>query len=55
VNWTFDISDALSETESGEVLHTIFEKHVRNLKNWTVSPEFQGLFPTLMPAIHTAY
>jgi hypothetical protein len=51
VNWKFDISDALSETADDIILHSIFEKHIRQLKNWTVSAEFANLFPDLMPAI----
>jgi hypothetical protein len=51
VNWKFDYSDALSETDNDVVIHSIFEKHVRRLQNWTVSSEFVRVFPKLMPAI----
>ena len=51
VNWTFDICDAVSKTGDDVVLHSIFEKHIRNLKNWSVSLEFQKLFPDLVRAI----
>jgi hypothetical protein len=52
VNWKFDICDAVSGTGDDLVFHSTFEKHVRNLKNWSVSPEFQKLFPDLVRAIH---
>ncbi|KAJ8116191.1 hypothetical protein OPT61_g2340 [Boeremia exigua] len=45
VNWPFDHMDAVTDVENNVVLHSIFEKHVSNLKNWTVSAEFQTRFP----------
>lgn len=53
VNWQFDTSDALLERDDEITLHSIFEKHVRVLRNWTVSDEFAQLFPDLMPAIYS--
>ncbi|KIN06811.1 hypothetical protein OIDMADRAFT_107891 [Oidiodendron maius Zn] len=53
VNWKFDLSDALSETDNEIVLHSIFEKHIRKLKNWTVSSNFARIVPNLMPAINS--
>jgi hypothetical protein len=53
VNWDFDTSDALSETDSEVVLHSIFEKHIRKLKSWTVSSTFSQLVPDLMPEIRS--
>jgi hypothetical protein len=52
VTWTFEVSDAISETGDDFVLHSIFEKHIRNLANWTLSPEFQTLFPDLTRAAY---
>ncbi|KAL6407693.1 hypothetical protein AUP68_08714 [Ilyonectria robusta] len=51
VNWNFDSLDAVSDVGNDRILHSIFEKHVRNLKNWTVSSEFQTRFPSMIPAI----
>ncbi|KAF2014075.1 hypothetical protein BU24DRAFT_425069 [Aaosphaeria arxii CBS 175.79] len=53
VNWKFDSRDALSNIENEAVLHSIFEKHISNLKNWTVLPEFQRRFPAMTPAIYS--
>ncbi|ORY69035.1 uncharacterized protein BCR38DRAFT_455818 [Pseudomassariella vexata] len=52
VNWQFDSLDAISDMDNDAVLHSIFEKHVRNLKNWTVSPEFHTRFPEMVSAIY---
>jgi hypothetical protein len=40
VNWQFDSLDAISDVDNEVVLHSIFEKHIRNLKNWTVTTDF---------------
>jgi hypothetical protein len=52
VNWNFDTLDAIDEAEGSERLHSIFEKHLRNLSNWTVSPAFLERFPAMTPLIH---
>ncbi|KAK1763982.1 hypothetical protein QBC33DRAFT_572924 [Phialemonium atrogriseum] len=51
VNWPFDVLDAVSDLDNEAVLHSIFEKHIRNLKNWTVSAEFRGCFPEVASLI----
>lgn len=53
INWTFDSLDAVSDSDSEVVLHSIFEKHVCNLKNWTVLPEFLRRFPAMTSAIYS--
>jgi hypothetical protein len=53
INWAHHITDAISETDSDVQVHSIFEKHIRTLKNWTVSSEFSRLFPKLMSAIYS--
>ncbi|KAH7371129.1 hypothetical protein BKA66DRAFT_190383 [Pyrenochaeta sp. MPI-SDFR-AT-0127] len=47
VNWHFDESDAVAHEDGNVVLHSIFEKHIRNLANWTVSHEFESRFPEM--------
>ncbi|KAJ8116180.1 hypothetical protein OPT61_g2333 [Boeremia exigua] len=51
VNWKFDDSDAVAHVKGNVVLHSIFEKHVRKLENWTVSGSFQRRFPEMVPFI----
>ncbi|KAK6227380.1 hypothetical protein QIS74_00935 [Colletotrichum tabaci] len=51
VNWPFDVTDAVSVVGGETVLHSIFEKHVRNLKNWTMSPEFMARFPEMAASV----
>ncbi|KAH6869053.1 hypothetical protein B0T10DRAFT_419047 [Thelonectria olida] len=54
VNWTFEDLDAVADNEQDAVLHSIFEKHIRNLKNWEVSAEFEKQFPGIASTIKTA-
>ncbi|KAI5211062.1 hypothetical protein AUEXF2481DRAFT_28633 [Aureobasidium subglaciale EXF-2481] len=49
VGWPYEITDAWVERNGDYVLHSIFEKHVRRLENWSVSPQFGQAFPDLMP------
>lgn len=53
VNWKFDSLDAISDIDNDAVLHSIFEKHIRNLKHWTVSSEFRARFPEMMSALYS--
>ena len=53
LNWTFDTLDAIADAADEVILHSIFEKHICNLKNWTVTPEFQTRFPAMTPAIYS--
>ncbi|KAH6632889.1 hypothetical protein C7974DRAFT_161959 [Boeremia exigua] len=53
VNWPFDHMDAVTDVDNNVVLHSIFEKHVSNLKNWTVSAEFHSRFPYMSSAIYS--
>ncbi|KIV99684.1 uncharacterized protein PV09_08675 [Verruconis gallopava] len=52
INWNFDVLDAVDEVGGAERLHSIFEKHLRNLNNWTVTPAFLERFPAMVPLIH---
>lgn len=51
VNWCFDDNDTVAQEDGFSVLHSIFEKHIRNLENWTVSREFESRFPEMSPII----
>lgn len=53
VNWPHDHLDAVTNVDDDVVLHSIFEKHVSNLKNWTVSADFQSRFPHMSSAIYS--
>ncbi|KAG5826350.1 hypothetical protein H9Q74_003590 [Fusarium xylarioides] len=53
VNWKFDGLDAISDLEGDGALHSIFEKHIRDLKNWTVSQGFKDRFPLMVTAIYS--
>ncbi|KAG9254865.1 uncharacterized protein F5Z01DRAFT_99330 [Emericellopsis atlantica] len=56
-NWPYADSGAVVESESGDhdgqraALNPIFEAHVRNLDNWTVSPEVAAAFPYMAPYV----
>jgi hypothetical protein len=52
VNWSFDTLDAIDEVGGAERVHSIFEKHIRSLKNWTVSSAFLERFPAMASLIH---
>lgn len=48
-NWPYEPTDCLQHnTESNELLiNPVFERHVRNLGNWTLGPAFADAFPLL--------
>lgn len=45
LNWPFDSHDAVSTVNGDLVLHSIFVKHISDLRNWTVVPEFLSRYP----------
>jgi hypothetical protein len=49
LRWPHGLSDAWMESDGDIVLHSIFEKFLRRLENWSVSPQFGEVFPDLMP------
>ncbi|THZ33534.1 hypothetical protein D6C90_08292 [Aureobasidium pullulans] len=55
VHWPHELSDACIESDGDMVLHSIFEKHIRELKHWSVSPQFGKVFPDLMPIMLPNY
>lgn len=50
VNWPYEAADCLLSTgESDElVINPVFERHVRNLGNWSLGPAFAESFPALV-------
>lgn len=51
VNWKFEATDAVSDQAGDTVIHSIFEKHICNLANWTVTKEFLARFPSMTAAV----
>ncbi|KAJ5668464.1 uncharacterized protein N7477_007034 [Penicillium maclennaniae] len=51
VNWPFNPMGAVCETKHGLVIHPNFEKHIRNLDNWTVSSRFKERLPEVTAII----
>ncbi|KUJ08570.1 uncharacterized protein LY89DRAFT_741924 [Mollisia scopiformis] len=50
VNWPYEPTDALlSSGAEGEelVINPVFERHLRNLENWSLGPNFAKAFPGL--------
>ncbi|KAK2764399.1 hypothetical protein FQN54_009093 [Arachnomyces sp. PD_36] len=50
VNWPYEPTDALLESaDSDEVtINPVFERHIRNINNWSVGPAFAEAFPSLV-------
>ncbi|THY26957.1 hypothetical protein D6D01_04260 [Aureobasidium pullulans] len=55
IHWPHELSDACIESDGDTVLHSIFEKHICELKHWSVSPQFGKVFPDLMPIMLPNY
>ncbi|KAL1969450.1 hypothetical protein VTN77DRAFT_8888 [Rasamsonia byssochlamydoides] len=51
-NWPYDATECLlHDTESDElVINPVFERHVRELSNWSLGPAFVEAFPALVDA-----
>ena len=54
VNWKYDVLDAVADHGGDTVIHSIFEKHICNLANWTVTKEFLVRFPHMSSNISTS-
>jgi hypothetical protein len=52
VGWKLDALDAIDDVGGAEKVHSIFENHLRDLRNWAVSPAFLERFPEMAPLIH---
>ena len=50
LNWPYEAADCLLWTADSDelVINPVFEKHVRNLSNWTLGPAFAESFPSLV-------
>lgn len=52
INWPYEPMDTVLEHAPGEyIINPVFERHLRNVDNWTVGPEFANTFPDLRPHI----
>lgn len=49
VNWPYDPTDCLISTSEKEdpIINPVFERHIRRLENWSVSPLLMENFPAL--------
>ncbi|KAI9730885.1 MAG: hypothetical protein M1834_005603 [Cirrosporium novae-zelandiae] len=55
LNWPYEPTDALLVTDIGgngdgsgdPIINPIFERHLRNLENWSLGPEFRDALPVL--------
>ncbi|KAL3457226.1 hypothetical protein BJX64DRAFT_293304 [Aspergillus heterothallicus] len=52
INWPYDKMDCVLTQGDNVQLNSIFEKHIRNLNNWTVTKEFQDYLPDMTAAIY---
>ncbi|KAL2834560.1 hypothetical protein BJY01DRAFT_83820 [Aspergillus pseudoustus] len=52
INWPYDKMDCVSTQGDNVQLNPIFEKHIRNLNNWTVAKPFQEYLPDMAAAIY---
>jgi len=50
VNWPYDPTDCLISTSDKEdpIINPVFERHIRRLENWSVSPLLMENFPDLV-------
>ena len=49
VNWAYDPTDCLISTSEKEdpIINPVFERHIRRLENWSISPVLLEAFPDL--------
>lgn len=48
LNWPYDPSDTLLSLDSDELsINPVFERHLRDLNNWSLGPAFAKAFPAL--------
>ncbi|KAB8237397.1 hypothetical protein ETB97_001388 [Aspergillus alliaceus] len=49
VNWPYEETDCLLSTGDGEdlIINPVFERHLRNLSNWSLGPAFAEAYPSL--------
>jgi hypothetical protein len=49
VNWPYEETDCLLSTGDGDdlIINPVFERHLRNLSNWSLGPAFAEAYPSL--------
>ena len=48
LNWPYEAQDTLIAGEEGEMaMNPVFERHLRDLDNWSLGPSFAAKFPML--------
>ncbi|KAI9766004.1 MAG: hypothetical protein M1840_007011 [Geoglossum simile] len=49
LNWSYEPTDVLLPTPGSDELciNPVFERHLRDLKNWSLGPEFRDAYPAL--------
>lgn len=47
VNWPYDPSEAVLLADDDWVINPVFERHLRNLENWSLGPAFANAYPRL--------
>ncbi|KAF7597574.1 hypothetical protein BBP40_000052 [Aspergillus hancockii] len=49
VNWPYEETDCLLSTGDGDdlIINPVFERHLRNLGNWSLGPAFAEAYPSL--------
>ena len=50
VNWPYEATDCLLSTNECDELHVnpVFERHFRNLENWSLGPAFAEAYPEMV-------
>ncbi len=50
VNWPYEPTDTLLSTAESDdlMINPVFERHLRNLNNWSLGPAFAKAYPALV-------
>ncbi|PWY77520.1 bZIP transcription factor [Aspergillus heteromorphus CBS 117.55] len=50
VNWPYEATDCLLSTGDGDelIINPVFERHFRNISNWSLGPAFAEAYPSLV-------
>ncbi|PYH48387.1 bZIP transcription factor [Aspergillus saccharolyticus JOP 1030-1] len=53
VNWPYEATDCLLSTGDGDdlIINPVFERHMRNLSNWSLGPAFAEAYPSLIDTV----
>jgi hypothetical protein len=63
ISWPHDEVDIMVEVNSGTsdskcpqaIFNPIFERHIRNLDNWTAGPAFMDCYPEMSKAVSSRH